>query len=80
MNVKINNEPAIVSDGMKLASIATMLQLPDKGVAVKNISTVVDTYEYTYNEVGTYTATFLLNNGNYHHGDSKVCNIIIDVK
>lgn len=53
---------------------------PDKGVAVKNISTVVDTYEYTYNEVGTYTATFLLNNGNYHHGDSKVCNIIIDVK
>lgn len=53
---------------------------PDQGVAVKNISTVVDEYEYTYNEVGTYTATFLLNNGNYHHGDSKVCNIIIDVK
>ncbi len=34
MNIKINNEPAIVAEGTKLASIAMMLQLPDKGVAV----------------------------------------------
>ncbi len=52
----------------------------DEGVSIKNISTAVDTYEYTYNEVGTYNATFLLTNGNYKYSNSKVCNIIIDVK
>ncbi len=52
----------------------------DQGVSIKNISTAVDTYEYTYNEVGTYTATFVLTNGNYKYSSSKVCNIIIDVK
>lgn len=53
---------------------------PDAGVGVKNMATVVNSYEYTYNQVGTYTATFLLNNGNFEYGDSKVCNIIINVK
>lgn len=41
---------------------------------------MVNSYEYTYNQVGTYTATFLLNNGNFEHEASKVCNIIINVK
>lgn len=53
---------------------------PDAGVSVKNMSMAVDSYEYTYDQVGTYTATFVLNNANYKHEDSKVCNIIINVK
>ena len=53
---------------------------PDAGVSVKNMATMVNSYEYTYNQVGTYTATFLLNNGNFEHEASKVCNIIINVK
>ena len=34
MNININNKTAIVTEGIKLASVAMMLQLPDKGVAV----------------------------------------------
>ena len=39
----------------------------------------VDTYSYTYDQVGTYTATFLMNNFSYAHEDSKVCELIINV-
>lgn len=51
MNIKINNEPAIVSDGMKLASIATMLQLPDKGVAVAVNNAMVPRTEWATHTV-----------------------------
>lgn len=53
---------------------------PDAGVSVKNMSTVVDKFEYTYNEVGTYKATFALHNANYQYSDEKLCNIIINVE
>lgn len=53
---------------------------PDAGVSVKNMSTVVDKFEYTYNEVGTYKATFALHNTNYQYSDEKLCNIIINVE
>lgn len=53
---------------------------PDAGVSVKNMSTVVDKFEYTYNEIGTYKATFSLHNANYQYSEEKVCNIIINVE
>lgn len=53
---------------------------PDAGVSVKNMSTVVDKFEYTYNEVGTYKATFSMHNANYKYSEEKVRNIIINVE
>lgn len=38
---------------------------PDAGTNIKNITQSLDTYNYTYEEPGTYTATFIANNGNY---------------
>ena len=52
---------------------------PDLPVKVKDVSLDVDTYSYTYDQVGTYTATFLMNNFSYAHEDSKVCELIINV-
>lgn len=34
MNVKINNEPAVMADGTTLAQLAAERNLPDRGVAV----------------------------------------------
>lgn len=53
---------------------------PDAGVSVKNMSTVVDKFEYTYNEVGTYKATFSMHNANYKYSEEKVRDIIINVE
>ncbi|WP_287667217.1 DUF5017 domain-containing protein [Bacteroides sp.] len=52
---------------------------PDSPVKVKDVSLDVDTYSYTYDQVGTYTATFLMNNFSYAHEDSKICELIINV-
>lgn len=53
---------------------------PDEGVAIKNISNRLDSYEYAYSEPGTYRAVFVLNNANYKEEDSKVITMIINVK
>ena len=53
---------------------------PDQGVTIKNMANRLASYEYTYNEVGTYKATFLMTNSNYKHEDSKVVTMIINVK
>lgn len=53
---------------------------PDAGVSVKNMSTVVDKFEYTYNEVGTYKATFSMHNANYKYSEEKLRTIIINVE
>lgn len=45
---------------------------PDTGTGLKNITQTVDTYNYTYNEPGTYTATFVGTNGNYKKETSVV--------
>lgn len=52
---------------------------PDKGVWVKEMSQNPDSYTYTYNQVGTYTATFLMNNVNYDYADTKTQEIIVNV-
>lgn len=38
---------------------------PDSGTGVKNITQGTDTYSYTYENAGTYTATFVGTNANY---------------
>lgn len=53
---------------------------PDTGVTLKKMSNRLSSYEYTYNEVGTYKATFLMTNSNYKHEDSKVVTMVINVK
>lgn len=53
---------------------------PDNGVAVKNISNRLEKYEYTYSEVGTYKAVFVLNNANYKEEDSRIITMVINVK
>ena len=37
----------------------------DKGTVVKNLQNYIDSYEYTYDEPGNYTATFVCRNSNY---------------
>lgn len=53
---------------------------PDTGVAIKNISNRLNNYEYTYKEVGTYKAVFVLNNANYKDEDSRIITMVINVK
>lgn len=53
---------------------------PDEGIVIKNISNRLETYEYTYEEVGTYKATFVLNNVNYKNEESKIITMVINVK
>lgn len=52
---------------------------PDQGVSVKNISQDMPTYSHTYENVGTYTATFVVTNGNYKHEDRGVYQIVVNV-
>lgn len=65
----------LVSDYLNL----TECPEPDSGVKVKDTSLQLDSYSYTYDKVGTYTATFLMNNANYEHAVSKTCELIINV-
>lgn len=53
---------------------------PDAGVAIKNISQSLEIYSHTYEETGTYTATFVANNANYvHQGGQVVRELTINV-
>lgn len=45
---------------------------PDTGVGLKNVTQSLDSYQYTYNKPGTYTATFVGTNGNYKQESSVV--------
>lgn len=65
----------LVSDYLNL----TECPEPDSGVKVKDTTLRLDSYSYTYDKVGTYTATFLMNNANYAHAVSKTCELIINV-
>ena len=65
----------LISDPINLAECPE----PDSGVKVKDISQEITSYSYTSDKVGTYTATFLMNNANYAHASSKTCELIINV-
>ena len=61
----------------------TLLRLPqcepDQGVSIKNLSQDIRSYSYTYENVGTYRATFLITNANYKHDDSQVYTVVVNV-
>lgn len=65
----------LVSDYLNLTECSG----PDTGVNVKDISLEVSSYTHTYNKVGTYRATFLMNNANYANTSSKICELVINV-
>lgn len=65
----------LVSDYLNLAECGE----PDLGVKVKDVTQGLDTHAHTYSQVGTYTATFLMNNANYSHSASKTCELVINV-
>lgn len=53
---------------------------PDTGTSIKNITQSLPAYTYTYDEAGTYTATFVANSANYvHQGGEVVHELIINV-
>lgn len=52
---------------------------PDEGETVKNITQSVPTYSYTYNTVGTYTASFIATNSNYKKQTRVLKQIMIKV-
>lgn len=45
---------------------------PDAGTGLKNITQSLDSYQYTYNTPGTYTATFVGTNSNFKKETSAV--------
>lgn len=52
---------------------------PDKGVNIKNITQAVNSYSHTYNEAGTYTATFVASSANYEYDSSMTRQLTIKV-
>jgi len=64
----------LVSDPIKITSCE-----PDQGVSIKNLSQDIRSYSYTYENVGTYRATFLITNANYKHDDSQVYTVVVNV-
>lgn len=52
---------------------------PDRGSPIKGTNTRVSTYEYTYNEAGTYTATFIATNANMWDSKQTVREVQVTV-
>lgn len=51
----------------------------DKGVKVKEISQSLNSYTYTYSQVGMYRATFLFSNSNYEESESVLHEFVVNV-
>ena len=52
---------------------------PDRGEPIKGTNTRVTTYEYTYTEPGTYTATFIATNANMWDSKQTVREVTFEV-
>lgn len=52
---------------------------PDQGTQIKNVSQRLDSYTYTYDQIGIYNATFLANNMNMEHSSTTKCELVINV-
>ena len=65
----------LVSDRIDILRRASL----DTGVAVKGIATEVDSFEYAWEKVGTYTVTFVMKNVNYAYAEDKVREFIVNV-
>lgn len=62
----LSNHVWVLTKGLNLTKVQ-----PDAGVALKNMSTKMDSYPYVFTEPGTYTVTFIASNVNVY-GESKV--------
>ena len=51
----------------------------DKGVAIKNLQNYLHSFEYTWDEPGTYTVTFVGTNSNYAGASQKIQQMTITV-
>ena len=64
----------MVSQRMDVTSVE-----PDRGEPIKGTNTRVTSYEYTYNEPGTYTATFIATNANMWNSKQTVRQVTFEV-
>ncbi|MGN0191176.1 MAG: DUF5017 domain-containing protein [Candidatus Cryptobacteroides sp.] len=51
----------------------------DKGTVIKNLQNYLHTFEYTWEEPGTYTVTFVGTNANYLASSQKVCEMTVSI-
>ncbi len=51
----------------------------DKGVVIKNLQNYLHSFEYTWNEPGTYTVTFVGTNANYAGASRKIQEMTITI-
>ncbi len=52
---------------------------PDQGVVIKNLQNYMHSYEYTFNEAGTYTVTFVGTNANYAGSSREVRQMTVNI-
>ncbi|GAA6257330.1 DUF5017 domain-containing protein [Bacteroides sp. f07] len=52
---------------------------PDQGTKIKDITQRLDTYTYTYNEIGIYNVTFLARNANIDHSSTTTYHMVVNV-
>ncbi|ADY50650.1 hypothetical protein Pedsa_0062 [Pseudopedobacter saltans DSM 12145] len=61
------NESWVMTKGFFLTSV-----IPDRGVALKNMSTRIGEYNYVFTKAGTYKVTFVASNENVYGGDKVI--------
>ena len=52
---------------------------PDHGTKIKDITQSLESYTYTYDEIGIYNATFLARNANIDHLSTATYNFVVNV-
>ncbi|MFY0715252.1 DUF5017 domain-containing protein [Seonamhaeicola sp. NFXS20] len=70
----IVNEDWLITKAINLTAVE-----PDTGISLKNYSTLLDSFDYTYSEAGTYNVTLVGNNTTIHGSKEKVEQFIITV-
>lgn len=53
---------------------------PDRGTPIKGTNARLGIYQHTYNEPGTYTATFIVTNANKWNSEQTVREVTVEVK
>lgn len=53
---------------------------PDRGTPIKGTNARLGIYQHTYNEPGTYTATFIVTNANKWNSEQIVREVTVEVK
>lgn len=69
-----SNQVWAISKPLDLTSVT-----PDKGVALKNMSTRIDTYAYTFTAPGTYEITFVGSNSNVYGAYPAIKTVTLEV-